>query len=184
VIPTVIGIDGGWPDVVSAEHALTAVVDALGPDAVQLACTHLTRIGGARVVLSLDLLHTATLERLPDAYTPVAAPTGDDPTSAAAVAAVAHREHRSGRAVRYPGQERLNGVLTAAEIVERSAIERVVAVLAPPVEAAAAVDTRGFVRPEWLDGLLTLRVATAPGGRLAPFEVPNPTPCCADHNRP
>jgi hypothetical protein len=28
----------------------------------------------------------------------------------------------------------------------------------------------------------TLVAAPAPGGRIAPFEVPDPTPCCADHS--
>ena len=166
---TVIGLDGGWPDVLTAEHALAAVVERLGPDAVRVACTHLTRVGGPRVVLSVEVTEATTLP--PDL-------TGGD---AAAEAAAAHRERRSGRAVHYPGQEQLIGVRAAAEIVALSAIERVVAVLAPPVRPAALVDTRGFVRPEWLDGALTLRVAAAAGGLLAPFEIPDPTPCCADH---
>jgi hypothetical protein len=42
------------------------------------------------------------------------------------------------------------------------------------------VDTRGFVRPEWRDGRLTLIAAPAGLGRIAPFEVPDPTLCCAD----
>jgi hypothetical protein len=28
---------------------------------------------------------------------------------------------------------------------------------------------------------MTLLAMPAPGGRIAPAEVPNPTPCCADH---
>ena len=43
------------------------------------------------------------------------------------------------------------------------------------------VDTRDFVRPEWRDGVLTLVAMPAATG-LAPFEVANPTPCCADHS--
>jgi hypothetical protein len=172
VTSAVIGLDGGWPDVLAAEHALAVAVELLGPDAVRVACTHLTRIGGPRVVLSLDVADAGAIDRLPPGLTG---------SPAAADGAAAHVERRSGRAVRYPGQEHLTGVRTAAEIVSASAIERVVAVLAPPVAPAALVDTRGFVRPEWLDGALTLRVAAAPGGLLAPFEIPNPTPCCADH---
>jgi hypothetical protein len=43
------------------------------------------------------------------------------------------------------------------------------------------VETDDFVRPQWVDGVLTLVATPAPGGRIAPFEVADPTPCCADH---
>jgi hypothetical protein len=43
------------------------------------------------------------------------------------------------------------------------------------------VDTRDFVRPEWRAGRLTLVTTPAPNGRIAPFEIPNPPQCCADH---
>jgi hypothetical protein len=43
------------------------------------------------------------------------------------------------------------------------------------------VRTRDHVRPEWRDGLLTLIATPTSNGVFAPFEVPNPTPCCADH---
>ncbi|MCW2918330.1 MAG: transposase, OrfB family protein [Actinomycetia bacterium] len=49
---------------------------------------------------------------------------------------------------------------------------------APP--SHTPVDTRDFVRPEWRDGVLTLVAMPAVTG-LAPFEVANPTPCCAEH---
>ena len=51
----------------------------------------------------------------------------------------------------------------------------------PEADPAQLVDTRDFVRPHWIDGVLTLVTMPAAGDRLAPFEVPNPTPCCADH---
>jgi hypothetical protein len=47
---------------------------------------------------------------------------------------------------------------------------------------ATEILTRDFVRPQWLDGRLTLITTPAAGDRIAPFEVPNPTPCCADHS--
>ena len=40
------------------------------------------------------------------------------------------------------------------------------------------VATRAFVRPLCRGGRLVLPVLPAGRGRLAPFEVPNPTPCC------
>ncbi|HKS45734.1 MAG TPA: hypothetical protein VJT49_11610 [Amycolatopsis sp.] len=36
-------------------------------------------------------------------------------------------------------------------------------------------------RPEWRDGELVLSVTPLWPGHYAPPEVPNPTPCCADH---
>lgn len=41
--------------------------------------------------------------------------------------------------------------------------------------------TRDHVRPQWQDGELVLTLMPAVGGVLVPFEVPDPTPCCADH---
>ncbi|GAA2087128.1 hypothetical protein [Actinomadura alba] len=59
-------------------------------------------------------------------------------------AAVAAAEHgRSGRAVLFPGAARLTSTLTVREILDHSAIER-------------SVEIRGYVRPEWQDGRLTL----------------------------
>ncbi|MFJ4620315.1 hypothetical protein [Streptomyces sp. NPDC088812] len=40
--------------------------------------------------------------------------------------------------------------------------------------------TRDHVRPQWHDGEPVL-TAMPVGGTLVPFEVPDPTPCCADH---
>ena len=37
------------------------------------------------------------------------------------------------------------------------------------------------VHPQWQDGELVLTLMPAVGGVLVPFEVPDPTPCCADH---
>jgi hypothetical protein len=83
-----------------------------------------------------------------------------------------------GRAVIYPGVASLRGVMSVADLLEVSAIQRI-HMLGGPVEDE--IDTRDFVRPQWMDGQLTLVCTPAPGGRIAPFEVPNPTPCCADH---
>ncbi|MEU3985841.1 hypothetical protein AB0F77_38240 [Streptomyces sp. NPDC026672] len=91
----------------------------------------------------------------------------------------------AGRAVVFPGVGRLTGTVTVADVLALSAVERVV-VLGTPEEdggpdPATPVLTREHVRPEWRDGRLTLALVPAVGGALAPFEVPDPTPCCADH---
>ena len=51
--------------------------------------------------------------------------------------------------------------------------------LLPP---AAMLLTRDFCRPVYEAGALVLHVLPAGPGRVAPFEVPNPTPCCAAHS--
>lgn len=80
--------------------------------------------------------------------------------------------------------ESLVGSLPVAEVLADTAMERVLVMGLPErPEAApdAILDTRSFVRPQWMDGRLTLLTMPTPDGHIAPFEVPNPTPCCADH---
>ncbi|MFI7702616.1 hypothetical protein [Nonomuraea sp. NPDC049480] len=50
----------------------------------------------------------------------------------------------------------------------------------PPGDDVLVV-TADHVRPVWRDGVMTLLAMPAAGGRITPAEVPNPTPCCADH---
>lgn len=88
---------------------------------------------------------------------------------------------RGGRAVRFPGSTDLRGVVPAARIRQTSAIEEVRVLAAGVADDAALVETRDFVRPRYTDGRLVLDVQPAAGDRLVCFEVPNPTPCCADH---
>lgn len=86
------------------------------------------------------------------------------------------------RAVVFPGAEALTGVVTVADVLAKSAIERVLLLGGggtPPADQE--IDTRDFVRPLWMDGALTLVVQPASESRLVPFESPSPTPCCADH---
>jgi hypothetical protein len=81
----------------------------------------------------------------------------------------------------YPGVRELTGTLTVGELMNRSAIDRIhVMAGGEPPPPHTPVDTRDFVRPEWRDGALTLVAMPAVTG-LAPFEVANPTPCCAEH---
>lgn len=87
-----------------------------------------------------------------------------------------------GRAVVFPGAGVLRGVLTVAEILERSLLDAVVAVgLGRPASPSETVDTLGFVRPQRLDGQWVWHVRPASATDFVPFEVPNPTPCCAAH---
>jgi hypothetical protein len=86
-----------------------------------------------------------------------------------------------GRAVRFPGVERLVGTLTVGEVLARSAIDRVEVLGGGTADPQMLLDTDDHVRPVWHDGELVLTATPAAGGRLVPFERRNPTPCCAAH---
>jgi hypothetical protein len=169
---SVYGLDLGHTTTVEAEHWLADLPPVPG----LVACTHLVHHGRRRVVVTLaapEGLDTVAL-RYPAASQPA---EGD---GAARAAADDHAAGRAGRAVIYPGVERLVGVLSVADLLAGSAIRRVklIGSADPTVAPGTLVDTRDFVRPQWMDGELTLVATPAPAGRIAPFEVPNPTPCC------
>ncbi|MFJ4845042.1 MULTISPECIES: hypothetical protein [unclassified Streptomyces] len=110
---------------------------------------------------------------------------GPAPLAAAASQAAEEAAARTGgRAVVFPGVEHLTGVITVADVLAHTPITGLM-VLGSPAderpEPGVEVLTRDHVRPEWQAGRLVLPLVPAVGGRLAPFEVPNPTPCCADH---
>ncbi|PKT71561.1 hypothetical protein CW362_18060, partial [Streptomyces populi] len=81
-----------------------------------------------------------------------------------------------------PGSDAVTGVLTVGRLLEVTAVDRV-AVLGSPEGASSEAElvTRDHVRPEWREGRLVLAAMPAAGGTLVPFEVPDPTPCCAGH---
>ncbi|MFC0505073.1 hypothetical protein [Micromonospora costi] len=169
----ILGLSLGHRTVREAEHWLAAYVVSLGlPDLV--ACTHLVAAPYPHVALSVAV--PAATERL--AELPATPPELRD---AADRAAAAHEARRSGRAVRYPGVDRLVGTLTVGEVLAASTIERIVVLGGATAGSDTPLDTRNFVRPEWRDGELVLMTMPHHTGGLAPFEVPDPTPCCADH---
>lgn len=101
--------------------------------------------------------------------------------AAAQQAASAAAERHDGRAVLFAGRSTLVETMTVARILEQSEIDEVVQLAHGFVDPDARVDTRDFVRPVLREGRLELLVQPIAGELLAPFEVPNPTPCCADH---
>jgi hypothetical protein len=175
----ILGLDGGSHDVRAAEHLLAEIVASLGADVVLLGCTHLTRTGGPHVALSIELSSAPAADQLPAGLHITGPDSGE---SAAAEAAKAHQCRTSGRAAWFPGQQHLIGVLPVSELLATSAIDRVVVLGDQPPDPATLIDTRSFVRPLWQNGRLTLHTVQAAHGMLAPFEVENPTPCCAEHS--
>ncbi|MEJ3746598.1 hypothetical protein WEI85_28060 [Actinomycetes bacterium KLBMP 9797] len=135
-------------------------------------CTHLTRTPYPHVVITFAA---------PDGVDVALPPMPSELDAVAGAAADAHAARRSGRAVRFRGVPTLTGTVTVEHVLAHTAIERVVVLGGRDASPDELLDTRDFVRPQWIDGTLTLVVMPAAGGRLVPFEVPDPTPCCADH---
>ncbi|AWW36972.1 MULTISPECIES: hypothetical protein [Streptomyces] len=168
--PHTLTVDPGLRDLRAADHLLLRLAAELALPEGAFGCTHLVRDDRPRVVLSVAVdspaVHGAARAWLAAQGYEVAAGVPDD----------------AGRAVLYPGSDALTGTLTVAELLSRSAIDRVTVLGAgEPPAPGTAVLTRDHVRPQWQDGELVLAVMPAVGGTLCPFEVPDPTPCCADH---
>ncbi|MFD3585492.1 hypothetical protein, partial [Streptomyces sp. NPDC058683] len=186
----VIGVDAGTASLREADHLIHELLGRLALPEGVFACTHLYRTDerrGTTISLTLrdaDAVWQELLTELPEGAGLVLGDRAHGPSEAvdsARQAAAAPRN--SGRAVVYPGVEHLTGTVTVADVLDRTAIERLVVMGAPADELprTAQVLTQDHVRPEWRDGSLTLVLVPAAGGLLAPFEVPNPTPCCVDH---
>ncbi|MFC8098920.1 hypothetical protein [Streptomyces sp. NPDC057363] len=171
--PYAIGIDTDATTLREADHLLQALAAELGLPEDVFGCTHLVRDGRPRVALSLAA-HAAGAE-------PVLR-TARDRLTAQGYEVRDGTPDEVGRAVLYPGADALTGTLTLADLLARSAIERVT-VLGTPEEPPPDIRlvTREHVRPQWQDGRLVLAAMPAAGGDLVPFEDPDPTPCCADH---
>jgi hypothetical protein len=160
-------VDPGLPDLRAADRLLHTLAAGLALPEGTFGCTHLLHQGRPRVAVSLTLPSMGSLrEQL--------ATLGHDVTDGV--------PDTIGRAVLYPGVQALTGTLTVAEVLARSAIDRVAVLGAPgPPEPDTTLVTRNHVRPQWRHGELVLSAMPATGGTLVPFEVPDPTPCCADH---
>ncbi|QNP74228.1 hypothetical protein IAG44_35430 [Streptomyces roseirectus] len=205
-VHTVIGVDAGLADLRDADHLVHDLADALGlsPDTLGrpagvIACTHLIRTPdhrGTAVSLALpdpDMAET-TWHRLAALHRPnltatlgprrLGPPEGTRP---ATLAATEHAHRRSGRAVLFPGAAHLTGTVTVADLLTLTAIDRLTVLGHPsptdqPPAPTTRILTRDHIRPEWQTGHLTLALLPAPDNTLAPFEVPDPTPCCAGHS--
>ena len=165
--PYAITVDpGGVRDLRAADHLLLALAAELALPEGAFGCTHLVRGERPRVVLSFTTASAETARALTVKGYQVTTGAPDE----------------VGRAVVYPGADALTGTVTVAELLSGSAIDRVTVLGSPdqpPPERG--VVTRDHVRPQWQDGELVLTLMPAVGGVLVPFEVPDPTPCCADH---
>ena len=173
---TVFGVDAGSRSLREADHLIHDMVARLpGP---VVAGTHLIRGERPHIAVSLE----SDVDSLPvDPEVSVAssgAQSGPDGLSAAEALA---QHGVSGRAVVFPGSA-LTGAVRIGDLLAGSSIDRLYVVGGSDQPGAEDfLDTRDHLRPEWQGGELVLAVTPAGPGRFAPFEVPNPTPCCADH---
>ena len=168
--PYALTVDPGLRELRAADHLLQELAARLALPEGAFGCTHLVRGDRPRVVLSLTVPSEPLLSTVRERLTARGHDVRDGlPDS-------------EGRAVLYPGAAALTGTLTVAELLMRSAIDRVtvLGVSGPPAPGTTLM-TREHVRPQWRDGELVLTAMPAAGGALVPFEVPEPTPCCADH---
>ena len=184
----VVGIDAGCRSRDEVEHLIGRAVSLLAEPV--LACTHIVRTPAphwAAAIRSTGPLPTAAdlSAALDDAAVCVLRAGAAVVAGAASgrvgaeLAAADLLAGRAARAVFFEGQDRLPDVVPVDDLPGLCAIDEIVGLAGTPV-AGQLLHTRGLVRPELVDGRLVLLVRPY-GDDLAPFEVPNPTPCCAAH---
>jgi hypothetical protein len=183
----VLGVDAGSRTAADAEHLMRGVAAELGAGPGAVLCTHAVRQGTPHYAATLTLPEPpAALPPLPAAGWAVVCPgemLGGDPVLArtALGAAAARAAGTDGRAVRFAGIELLTGTVPVADVLAGTAIDEVRVLAGGVLPPAAVLATREFCRPVYEAGTLVLHVLPAGPGRVAPFEVPNPTPCRAAH---
>jgi hypothetical protein len=179
----VVVVDTRWRHLADVEHALFGIGEEVGLGAAWV-CTHMLTAPEPHYAVSvcsdgpLDEPALAELaDRLGDRPLAPCAPDAPD------ALAVSHHQLTTGdgpRAVRFPGQDEIRGDVTVAELLARTAIERVNVLGGAAATPGDVVETRDFLRPLFRGGQLVLPVLPAGANRLAPFEVPDPTPCCGE----
>ncbi|MFD5264695.1 hypothetical protein [Streptomyces sp. NPDC058335] len=169
-MPYVVTVDAGLRDLRAADHLLRTFAADLSLTRGEFGCTHLVRGERPRVVVSLAPESEAELDDVRAWLVAQAYEVTEGAPDAV------------GRAVLYRGAGLLRGTMTVEKVLSVSAIDRVTVLggAGEPGPAAQLV-THDHVRPQWQCGELVLTAMPAVGGTLVPFEVPEPTPCCADH---
>ncbi|MCW2540163.1 MAG: hypothetical protein JWN95_1888 [Frankiales bacterium] len=199
----VLAIDTPLTTLAEAEHSLFGLGQAVVLPADALVCTHEVRDAAPHYAFSItfsgpvsETLRARLIEYLGD--WPMmfdAGPVGSDvPVGSQLAVGVGSdlgvgvsqaldevRRRAGGRAVRFPGREALTGSLPIAAVLADSAIDRMTLLGGGTIAPDWQLTTRDFVRPRWQQGDLVLAVMPAGSGTVAPFEVPNPTPCCGGH---
>ena len=156
--PPTFGVSLGHRELAEADHWILSLTPR-----PQWAVTHLVAEPHRHVAISLTTSEVV------------------DSADGMAAGAAAARSGKFGRAVIFPGAAALVGVLTVAEVLALSAIDRVEVLGSGAAGPEDQINTHDFVRPQFRDGELVLTVMPGAGGVLVPFETANPTPCCENH---
>lgn len=190
-----VAVDARSRDHAAAEHLLHHLEAALPPTRpAYVASTHVVADPEPHIALALSWegrIDPAVLLSALAAVTPEATvvvecssratrPGVEDLLGAALAAAEQHRTRRLGRLVRFPGQHRIEGAVTVAEVVERSCVDEVRALAGTELTDDSVLDLSDFARPTWASGTCILAVQNGSQG-LIPFEVREQIACCSDH---
>lgn len=188
-----IGLDAGEANLATVEHAALALARSLGD--VDEVYTH-SRQGsipyyGAslRIRSSAGAWEPEFVEDLRDLADGAviyergdwAIEVGDVIGRAGARAVIAaHATGTGGRAIRFLGQDQLRGDVRVDWLVAGSAIAEV-QVLGTALAEDAILETRDYLRPQYVAGSLTLIVTPLDDGRVQPFELEHAHQCCDGH---
>jgi len=186
-----LGLDGGHVDLVDVEHAAITMAETLG--CVDEVCTHALSAPAPHYAASLRVPSTRWRPELVDELRGLsggavvyeagewALEVGEASARAGARRAIAaHAAGAGGRAIRFVGQADLRGEVHVAEVLAVSAISDV-HVLGAELVGAAVIESRNYLRPQYLGGALTLVVTPLDDGRLQPFELEHAHQCCDGH---
>ncbi len=183
----VLAVDTPLTTLAETEHALLGLSRRVELPADVYVCTHMVREPEPHYAFSLtlsggpvDLLRT----QFGDWHTAVSfgkASASSGYSVGLSIATAQALAGSGGRCFRFPGQAGVVGSPTVAGILDSTPIARLEVLGGQPAALDDVVHTRDFVRPLWRGGDLVLPVLPAGPGAVAPFEVPNPTPCCGEH---
>ncbi|MCE7000546.1 hypothetical protein LZG04_37895 [Saccharothrix sp. S26] len=154
---TWLGLNAGHRDRATADRIAVSLYETLLFHA-QLVCVHEVEDRHAMSFRLADQPSENTVSTLIERGYGVAVHDGslrllagpEELTRGALRAALAHRDRREGRALRFPGQRTLRGRYGVSDIIAFSAIEEVLP------HGTKSVDARGDLQPTFVNGRLVL----------------------------
>jgi hypothetical protein len=188
VTSVLLALDTPLTSLAETEHALLGLGQRVGLPADLVLCTHIVRDSAPHYAFSLTSADHSLPARVQEHFAGwPSALSHEQPSASSALTdglelATAEAFARTGgRAVRFPGWDSIVGTPTVAHVLSTSAIDQLEVLGGQPAEDTDVLHSRDFVRPLWRHGRLVLPVLPSGAGAVAPFEVPNPTPCCGEH---
>jgi hypothetical protein len=187
-VGVVLALDTPLTTLAETEHALLGLGRRVDLPPAALLCTHMVRDSQPHYAFSLAVSDEACLTHVQTYFAAWDSAISHDRPSASSGYSEGLRlatgeafARSGGRSVRFPGWAGIVGSPTVAEVLATTAIDRLEVLGGAAANPADVLRSRDFVRPLWRHGELVLPVLPAGAGAVAPFEVPNPTPCCGEH---